>query len=71
MVVHQLCGGPSQRCGDACVQFLLAKGLRGKAFIKEASLYLVISAGLLAVLVTAIHRLSRLSAGLIGDTPGA
>ena len=33
--------------------FLLAKGLRGKAFTKEASLYLVISAGLMAILLTA------------------
>ena len=33
--------------------FLLAKGLRGKAFTKEASLYLVVSAGLLAALLTA------------------
>jgi len=33
--------------------FLLAKGLRGKAFTKEASLYLVVSAGLLAILLTA------------------
>ena len=33
--------------------FLLAKGLSGKAFTKEASLYLVVSAGLLATLLTA------------------
>jgi uncharacterized protein len=33
--------------------FLLAKGLRGKAFTKEASLYLAVSAGLLALLLTA------------------
>ena len=33
--------------------FLLAKGLRGKAFTKEASLHLVVSAGLLAILLTA------------------
>jgi uncharacterized protein len=33
--------------------FLLAKGLRGKAFTKEASLYLVVSAALLAILLTA------------------
>jgi hypothetical protein len=33
--------------------FLLAKGLRGRAFKKEASLYLVVSAGLLAILLTA------------------
>ena len=33
--------------------FLLAKGLRGQAFTKEASLYLVVSSGLLAVVLTA------------------
>ena len=40
--------------------FLLAKGLRGKAFTKEASLYLVISAGLLAVFLTASRQFSWL-----------
>jgi uncharacterized membrane protein YfcA len=40
--------------------FLLAKGLRGKAFTKEASLYLVVSAGLLAVLLTASREFSWL-----------
>jgi uncharacterized membrane protein YfcA len=41
--------------------FLLAKGLRGMAFTKEASLYLVISAaGLLAILLTASHQFSWL-----------
>jgi len=40
--------------------FLLAKGLRGKAFTKEASLYLVVSAGLLAILLTASHQFSWL-----------
>ena len=40
--------------------FLLAKGLRGKAFTKEASLYLVVSAGLLAILVTASRQFSWL-----------
>jgi len=33
--------------------FLLAKGLRGKAFTKQASLFLVVSSGLLAILLTA------------------
>ena|ERR1700722_16466218 len=33
--------------------FLLAKGLSGKAFTKEALLYLVVSSGLLAILLTA------------------
>jgi uncharacterized protein len=40
--------------------FLLAKGLRGKAFTKEASLYLVVSAGLLALLLTASRAFSWL-----------
>jgi len=40
--------------------FLLAKGLRGKAFTKEASLYLVISAGLMAILLTASREFSWL-----------
>jgi uncharacterized protein len=33
--------------------FLLAKGLSGKAFTKEASLYLVVSSSLLAILLMA------------------
>ena len=40
--------------------FLLAKGLRGKAFTKEASLYLVVSAGLLAIFLTASSQFSWL-----------
>jgi uncharacterized membrane protein YfcA len=41
--------------------FLLAKGLRGKAFTKEASLYLVVSAdGLLAIILTASRQFSWL-----------
>ena len=40
--------------------FMLAKGLRGKAFTKEASLYLVVSAGLLAILLTASRQFSWL-----------
>ena len=40
--------------------FLLAKGLRGKAFTKEASLYLVVSAGLLATLLTASRQFNWL-----------
>jgi len=52
--------GHRSDAGTACIQFLLAKGLRGKAFIKEASLYLVVSAGLLAVLLTASRQFSSL-----------
>jgi len=40
--------------------FLLAKGLRRKAFTKEASLYLVVSAGLLAILLTASRQFNWL-----------
>jgi uncharacterized protein len=46
-------GGIAAMPGPLVFIFLLAKGLRGKAFIKEASLYLVISAGLLAILLAA------------------
>ena len=40
--------------------FLLAKELRGKAFTKQASLYLVVSAGLLAILLTASRQFNWL-----------
>jgi uncharacterized membrane protein YfcA len=40
--------------------FLLAKGLRGKAFTKEASLHLVVSAGLLTILLTASRQFNWL-----------
>jgi uncharacterized membrane protein YfcA len=46
--------------GTACFIFPLAKGLRGKAFTKEASLYLVVSAGSLAILLTASRQFSWL-----------
>jgi len=46
-------GGIAAMSGPLVFIFLLAKGLRGKAFTKEASLYLVVSAGLLAFLLTA------------------
>lgn len=46
-------GGIAAIAGPLVFIFLLAKGLRGKAFTKEASLYLVVSAGLLAILLTA------------------
>jgi uncharacterized protein len=45
-------GGIAAMPGPLVFVFLLAKGLRGKAFTKEASLYLVISASLLAILLT-------------------
>ena len=45
-------GGIAAMAGPLVFIFLLAKGLRGQAFTKEASLYLVVSSGLLAVLLT-------------------
>lgn len=53
-------GGIAAMAGPLVFIFLLAKGLRGKAFTKEASLYLVVSAGLLAILLTASHQFSWL-----------
>src|SRR5690349_2329375 len=46
-------GGIAAMSGPLVFIFLLAKGLRGKAFTKEASLFLVVPAGLLAVFLTA------------------
>jgi uncharacterized protein len=46
-------GGIAAMAGPLVFIFLLAKGLRGVAFTKEASLYLVVSSGLLALLLTA------------------
>jgi len=53
-------GGTAAMPGPLVFIFLLAKGLRGKAFTKEASLYLVVSAGLLALLLTASRQFSWL-----------
>ena len=53
-------GGIAAMSGPLVFIFLLAKGLRGKAFTKEASLYLVVSAGLLAILLTASGQFSWL-----------
>jgi hypothetical protein len=55
-----LLGGIAAMPGPLVFMFLLAKGLRGQAFTKEASLYLVVSAGLLAILLTASRQLSWL-----------
>ncbi len=51
-------GGIAAMAGPLVFIFLLAKGLRGRAFTKEASLYLVVSAGLLAILLTASTQFS-------------
>src|SRR5712671_5986901 len=53
-------GGIAAMAGPLVFIFLLAKGLRGKAFTKEASLYLVVSSGLLAIVLTASHAFSWL-----------
>ena len=53
-------GGIAAMSGPLVFIFLLAKGLSGKAFTKEASLYLVVSAGLLAILLTASRQFNWL-----------
>jgi uncharacterized membrane protein YfcA len=54
-------GGMAAMSGPLVFTFLLAKGLRGKAFTKEASLFLVVSStGLLAILLTAGRQFSWL-----------
>jgi hypothetical protein len=53
-------GGIAAMAGPLVFIFLLAKGLHGKAFTKEASLYLVVSAGLLAILLTASRQFNWL-----------
>jgi uncharacterized protein len=57
-------GGIAAMAGPLVFIFLLAKGLRGKAFTKEASLYLVMSAGLLAILLTASPQFSWLDVSI-------
>jgi uncharacterized membrane protein YfcA len=53
-------GGIAAMAGPLVFIFLLAKGLRGKEFTKDASLYLVVSAGLLAILLTTSREFSWL-----------
>ena len=53
-------GGIAAMAGPLVFIFLLAKGLHGKAFTKEASLYLVVSSGLLAILLTASRQFNWL-----------
>lgn len=57
-------GGIAAMAGPLVFIFLLAKGLRGKEFTKEASLYLVVSAALLAILLTASHEFSWLDVSI-------
>ena len=57
-------GGIAAMPGPLVFIFLLAKGLHGQAFTKEASLYLVVSAGLLAILLTASSQFSWLDVSI-------
>jgi uncharacterized protein len=58
-------GGMAAMSGPLVFIFLLAKGLRGKAFTKEASLFLVVSStGLLAILLTAGRQFSWLDVSI-------
>ena len=57
-------GGIAAMSGPLVFIFLLAKGLRGKAFTKQASLYLVLSAGSLAILLTASREFTWLDASV-------
>ena len=51
-----LLGGIAALSGPLVFIFLLAKGLRGRAFTKEASMFLVVSSVLLASALTSSHR---------------
>jgi uncharacterized membrane protein YfcA len=53
-------GGIAAMSGPLVFIFLLAKGLSGREFTKEASLYLVVSSGLLAILLTASRQFNWL-----------
>jgi uncharacterized membrane protein YfcA len=48
-------GGLAAMPGPIVFVYLLAKGLRGRNFTKEASMFLVLSAALLAVILTSSH----------------
>ncbi len=51
-----LLGGVAALSGPLVFIFLLAKGLHGRAFTKEASMFLVVSSVLLALALTSSHR---------------
>ena len=53
-----LLGGTSALPGPIVFTYLIGKGLRGKAFTKEASLFLVISSGFLALVLTTSRQVS-------------
>ena len=52
--------GTAAMAGPLVFIFMLAKGLRGRAFTKQASLYLVVSSGWLALLLMASRQFSWL-----------
>jgi uncharacterized membrane protein YfcA len=51
-------GGVAAMPGPLVFTYLLAKGLRGTAFTKEASLFLVLSSALLAIFLSSSHMFS-------------
>src|SRR5262249_1078542 len=53
-------GGTAAMAGPLVFIFMLAKGLHGQAFTKEASLYLVVSSGLLALFLMASRQFTWL-----------
>jgi uncharacterized membrane protein YfcA len=52
-------GGIAALSGPLVIIFLLAKGLRGRAFTKEASMFLMVSSVLLAAALTSSHQFDR------------
>jgi uncharacterized protein len=57
-------GGLAAMPGPIVFVYLLAKGLRGRDFTKEASMFLVLSAALLAVILTSSHAFGWSDLGL-------
>ena len=57
-------GGLAAMPGPIVFVYLLAKGLRGRDFTKEASMFLVLSAALLAVILTSSHAFAWSDLGL-------
>jgi uncharacterized membrane protein YfcA len=57
-------GGLAAMPGPVVFVYLLAKGLRGRDFTKEASMFLVLSAALLAVILTSSHAFGWSDLGL-------
>ncbi len=57
-------GGLAAMPGPLVFTYLLAKGLRGRSFTKEASMFLVISAALLAAVLTSSKSFDRSDIGI-------